>query len=112
MKNDKIETISLSRIQTTLTRSDVQTARAALSFALGATMTISGKVEKRVKREGLCRLVVNPDSATMRVIADCKGDEASVISRGIRKGSNVTIHGNLQSFGNHSVCLADCRMDK
>jgi primosomal replication protein N len=110
MKQKKIQTIGLATIQTTVSDSDIETARTALCFALGATMAITGRVEKRVKRNELCKLLINPDNATMRVIADCKGDEASVISRGIRKGTNVTIHGKLQSFGSQAVCLRDCRL--
>jgi primosomal replication protein N len=112
MKQKKIKTISLSRIQTTTRNSDIETARTALSFALGATMTVTGKVEKRVKRNELCKLLINPNNATMQVIADCKTDEASVITRKIRKNSNVTIHGKLLSFGSQSVCLTDCRIEK
>jgi hypothetical protein len=111
MKQKKIETISLSRIQTSVTRSDIETARQSLAFAIGASVDVSGVVLKRVKRSGECKLIINPDNAAMRVIADCKGDEETVITRKIRKRSNVSITGKLQSFGNQSVCLSDCRLD-
>jgi hypothetical protein len=111
MKQKKIQTIGLATIQTTVGNSDIETARAALCFALGATMAITGRVEKRVKRNELCKLLINPDNATMQVIADCKADEKNVIGRKIRKNSNVSITGKLLSFGNQSVCLADCRLD-
>ncbi len=112
MKQKKIQTIGLATIQTSVTRSDVQTARAALSFAIGASVDVSGVVLKRVKRNGECKLVINPDNTPgLTVFADCKADEQTVITRKIRKGSTVTLHGKLQSFGNQSVCLADCRLD-
>jgi aspartyl/asparaginyl-tRNA synthetase len=110
MKQKKIQTIGLSTIETTVSNSDIETARTALSFALGASMTITGRVEKRVKRNELCKLLINPDNATMQVIADCKVDEQIVISRKIRKGSTVTLHGRLLSFGANAVCLSDARL--
>jgi hypothetical protein len=112
MKQKKIKTIGLATIQTTVSNSDIETARTALCFALGATMAITGRVEKRVKRNELCKLLVNTDNATMRVIADLKADENTVIGRKIRKGHTVTLHGRLLSFGSQSVCLTDCRIEK
>jgi hypothetical protein len=91
---------------------DLQTARDSLAFAVGATVSASGVVLKRVKRSGECKLVIQPAGATMQVIADCKSDERRVISRKIRKRTNVSIVGKLQSFGSQSVCLADCRIEK
>jgi hypothetical protein len=110
MKQKKIETISLSRIQTSVTRSDIETARQSLAFAIGASVDVSGVVLKRVKRSGECKLIINPDNAAMQIIADCNADEASIIGRKIRKRSNVSITGKLLSFGNQSVCLADCHL--
>jgi primosomal replication protein N len=112
MKKQKIKTFGLAAIQTSVALSDIETARHSLAFAVGATLTITGKVEKRVKRNEQCKLVVNPDNATMQVIADCKGDEQTVITRKIRKNSKVSIVGKLQSFGSRSVCLTDCRIEK
>ncbi len=110
MKQKKIETISLSRIQTSVTRSDIETARQSLAFAIGATVGASGVVLKRVKRNGECKLVIAPDNVQLTVFADCLIDAETIITRKIRKNSNVSITGKLQSFGNQSVCLADCRL--
>jgi hypothetical protein len=110
MEKQKIKTISLSRIQTSVTRSDIETARQSLAFAVGASVDVSGVVLKRVKRSGECKLIINPDNAAMQIIADCKGDEETVIARKIRKRAKVSIIGKLQSFGNQSVCLADCHL--
>jgi primosomal replication protein N len=108
----QIKTIGLGIIQTSVTRSDIETARQSLTFAIGASVDVSGVVLKRVKRSGECKLLINPDNATMQIIADCKGDEQTVISRKIRKKSKVSITGKLLSFGASSVCLIDCRLDK
>ncbi len=110
MRKPKIETIGLATIQTTVSNTDIETARTALCFALGASITITGRVEKRVKRNELCKLIINPDNAAMQIIADCKGDESSVISRKIRKGSLVSVRGKFQTFGALAVCLTDCRL--
>jgi hypothetical protein len=111
MVKQKMETISLSRIQTSLTQSDVQTARAALSFAVGATVDVSGKVEKFVKRDGLCKLVIESDNTPGFVIfADCLKDAENYTKLHIRKGSVVSVRGRLHSFGGRAVCLSDCRL--
>jgi primosomal replication protein N len=110
MRKQKIKTIGLTAIEMSVTGADIETARAALCFAVGATVNVTGKVEKRVRRSELCKLVINPNNATMRVFADCKADEQSVIKRGLRKGSTVSVVGNLQSFGSSAVCLSDCRL--
>jgi len=49
MRKSKIETFGLTAIQTSVSNSDIETVRTALCFAVGANMTITGKVEKRVK---------------------------------------------------------------
>jgi DNA-binding GntR family transcriptional regulator len=110
MKQKKIETIGLATIQTSVTRSDIETARQSLAFAIGASVDVSGVVLKRVKRSGECKLIINPDNAAMQIIADCKGDEETLITRKIRKRAKVSITGKLQSFGANAVCLADCRL--
>jgi primosomal replication protein N len=111
MKKPKLETFGLTAIQTVLSNAtDLQTARDSLAFAIGATVGASGVVLKRVKRNEQCKLVIAPDNVQLTVFADCKGDEETVITRKTRKGSTVTLHGKLQSFGYQSVCLADCRL--
>jgi RPA family protein len=111
MKKPKLETFGLSAIQTVLSNAaDIETARQSLAFAVGATVGVSGVVLKRVKRNEQCKLVIAPDNVQLTVFADCTADEASVISRKIRKNSNVSITGKLQSFGYQSVCLSDCRL--
>ncbi len=113
MKKPKLETFGLTAIQTVLSNAtDLQTARDSLAFAIGATVGASGIVQKVVKRNGACKLVIAPDSVQLTVFADCLIDAENIIKRKIRKNSNVSIVGKLQSFGNQSVCLADCRIEK
>ncbi len=112
MKKPKIEKFGLAAIQTVLSNSDIETARKSLAFAVGAAVDISGTVQKRVKREGQCKLVIEPGASVpgFIVFADCRADEKTVISRKIRKGSSVRVKGKLLTFGASAVCLSDCRL--
>jgi hypothetical protein len=112
MRKIKIETIGLGTIQTSVTRSDIETARKSLAFAIGASVDVSGVVLKRIKRNDQCKLFIAVDNARLAVFADCASDVQNVISRKIRKRSKVSITGKLQSFGSQSVCLSDCRIEK
>ncbi len=112
MRKPKIDTIGVGTIQTSVTRSGIETARKSLAFAVGASVDVSGVVLKRVKRSGECKLIINLDNAAMQIIADCLIDAENVISRKIRKKSRVSITGKLQTFGYQSVCLSDCRLRK
>jgi hypothetical protein len=111
MKKPKLEKFGLAAIQTVLTNADIETARKSLAFAVGASVDVSGKVLKRVKRDG-CKLVIEPGASVpgFIVFADCRTDEKAVISRKIRKGSFVSIRGKFQMFGASAVCLSDCRL--
>jgi hypothetical protein len=72
---------------------------------------ISGKVQKVVKREGQCKLVIQPgDVPGFIVFADCLSDAETVIKRKIRKGSSVRVKGKLQTFGASAVNLSGCRL--
>ncbi len=111
MKKPKLEKFGLAAIQTVLTNADIETARKSLAFAVGASVDISGKVQKRVKREGECKVVIEPgDVLGFIVFADCRTDEKAVISRKIRKGSSVRVKGKLLTFGASAVCLSGCRL--
>jgi hypothetical protein len=112
MKKLKIEKFGLAVIQTILTNADIETARKSLAFAVGASVDISGTVQKLVKREGQCKLVIEPGVSVpgFVVFADCRTDEKAVISRKIRKGSFVSIRGKFQTFGASAVCLSGCRL--
>ncbi len=112
MKKPKLEKLGLTAIQQVLTNTDIETARKSLAFAVGASVDISGTVQKLVKREGECKLVIEPGASVpgFIVFADCRTDEKAVISRKIRKGSFVSIRGKFQTFGASAVCLSDCRL--
>jgi hypothetical protein len=112
MGKGKIEKFGLKAIADAVKGSDVLTARDSLSQLVGAAVEVSGKVRKRVKREGQCKLVIESgDVPGFVVFADCRRDEKVVISRKIRKGSLVSVRGKLQTFGDRAVCLSDCRLE-
>jgi hypothetical protein len=109
MKKGTLERFLVNAIKAAVTDSDLQTARNSLVFAVGSAVDVSGKVLKRVKREGQCKLVIQPDNAPgFIVFADCRTDEKAVIARKIRKGSLASVRGRLHSFGGRAVCLSDC----
>jgi hypothetical protein len=111
MKKPKLEKFGLAAIQTVLTNTDVDTARKSLAFAVGASVDISGIVQKVVRRDNQCKLVIVPgDVPGFVVFADCRTDEKAVISRKIRKGSSVRVKGKLLTFGASAVCLSGCRL--
>ncbi len=111
MGKGTIEKFGLRAIADALEGSDVATARDSLSELVGAAVEVSGKVQKRVKREGQCKLVIQPDDESGFVVfADCWSDAETVRNSKIRKGSVVRIKGKLQSFGASAVCLSDCRL--
>jgi hypothetical protein len=107
----RIDKFSLQAIADVLSGSDLPSARLRLSFAVGSLLEVSGKVLKCAKREGLCRLVIEPgDVPGFVCFADCLSDALMVKARKIRKGSLVSVRGKLQSFGASAVCLGDCRL--
>jgi hypothetical protein len=88
-------------------------SKSPLPFKIGAVLDIAGKVQKVVKRDGQCKLVIEPGNAPGFVVfADCLSDADTVRNSKIRKGSSVTIQGKLQSYGSRAVCLSDCRLQK
>ncbi len=111
VKKGTIERFGLKAIADALDGSDVATARDRLSQVVGAAVEVSGKVQKRVKRDGLCRLVIEPgDVPGFVVFADCRTDAETVTNSKIRKGLSVSVRGKFQTFGALAVCLTDCRL--
>jgi hypothetical protein len=112
MGKGTVEKFGLKAIADALRGSDVQTARESLSQLVGAVMEVSGKVQKRVKRDGQCKLVIEPGASVpgFVVFADCLTDAETVRNSKIRKGSSVRVKGKLQTFGASAVCLSDCRL--
>jgi ribosome-associated protein YbcJ (S4-like RNA binding protein) len=102
MSKPKIETFGLTAIQTVLSNAtDLQTARKSLAFAVGAAVDVLGKVQKVVKRNGQCKLVIEPGASVpgFVVFADCISDAETVRNSKIRKGSLVSVRGKFQTFG-------------
>ncbi len=85
--------------------------KSPLPFVVGAVLDIAGKVQKVVKRDGQCKLIIEPgDAPGFVVFADCTSDADTVRNSKIRKGSSVTVRGKFQSYGAAAVCLSDCRL--
>ncbi len=114
MRKGTVEKFTLAAIADALERgSDVATARDRLSQVVGAVVDVSGTVQKRVKRDGQCKLVIEPgDVPGFVVFADCLKDAETVTNSKIRKGSSVRVKGKFQTFGAAAVCLSDCRLQQ
>jgi hypothetical protein len=112
MGKGKFERFSLAAVADALDGSDVETARRSLSQLFGAVVEVSGTVQKRVRREGECKLVIEPGASVpgFVVFADCQPDAEKVRARKIRKGSVVSVRGKFETFGAAAVCLSDCRL--
>ncbi len=112
MGKGTVEKFGLKAIADAVRGSDVQVARDRLSQVVGAAVEVSGTVLKRVRREGECKLVIEPgaDVPGFVVFADCRADAEKVRARKIRKGSLVRVKGKFQTFGAAAVCLSDCRL--
>jgi hypothetical protein len=107
----KLEKFTLSTIAKAVGGLDLKEARLSLSAAVGARVDVFGKVEKVVKRDGKCRLVIQPgDVPGFVVFADCSGELENLVKLRIRKGSSVRVKGKFQTFGAAAVCLSDCRL--
>ncbi len=111
MGRGKIEKFGLEAIADALEGSDVATARDGLSELVGAAVEVSGTVQKRVKRDGQCKLVIEPDASASGfvVFADFSEKSETLKKAKIRKGSRVSVRGKFQTFGASAVCLSDCR---
>jgi hypothetical protein len=107
-----VKKFGLKAIADAVRGSDVLTARDGLSQLVGAVVEVSGKVQKRVKRDGQCKLVIEPGASVpgFVVFADCWSDAETVRNSKIRKGSSVRVKGKFQTFGASAVCLSDCRL--
>ncbi len=112
MGKGTVEKFGLRAIADALDGSDVATARDSLSQLVGAVVEVSGKVQKRVKRDGRCKLVIEPGASVpgFVVFADCRADAETVRNSKIRKGSVVSVRGKFETFGALAVCLTDCRL--
>jgi hypothetical protein len=111
MGKGKLERFTLAAVADALDGSDIATARRSLSAVVGAVVEVTGTVQKRVKRDGQCKLVIQPgDVPGFVVFADCEADAEKLRKAKIRKGSVVSVRGNFQTFGASAVCLSDCRI--
>ena len=78
-------------------------------LAKGALLRISGPVQKVVKRDDQCKLVIRSLNPAGKIIfADCYRIRDLIAACKIRKGSVVAVQGKVSSFGSGAVCLSDC----
>jgi hypothetical protein len=114
MGKGTIERFGLKAIADALARAaDMQSARENLSQLVNSAVEVSGTVLKRVKRDGQCKLVIQPgDVPGFVVFADCQTDAETVTNSKIRRGSLVSVRGKFQTFGTLAVCLSDCRLQQ
>jgi hypothetical protein len=114
MGKGTVERFTLAAVADALDGSDVATARDRLSAVVGAVVEVSGTVQKRVKRDGQCKLVIEPgaDVPGFVVFADCWSDAEKLRKAKIRKGSSVSVRGKFETFGAAAVCLSDCRLQQ
>ena len=111
MGKGTVEKFGLKAIADAVSGSGVLAARDSLSQVVGAAVEVSGTVQKRVRREGECKLVIEPgDVPGFVVFADCRSDAENLTKLHIRKGSLVSVRGKFQTFGAKAVCLSDCRL--
>jgi hypothetical protein len=112
MGKGTVERFGLKVIADALARAaDVESARENLSELVNSVVEVSGTVQKLVKRDGQCKLVIEPgDVPGFVVFADCQPDAEKVRARKIRKGSSVSVRGKFETFGAAAVCLSDCRL--
>jgi hypothetical protein len=112
MGKGKFKRFSLAAIADALRGSDVQSAREDLSQLVNSVVEVSGTVLKRVKRDGQCKLVIEPGASVpgFVVFADFSEKSETLKKAKIRKGSSVSVRGKFQTFGALAVCLSDCRL--
>lgn len=113
MRKGTIEKFSLKAIAGAVSRSDLSAVRDALSGMIGAVLDASGRVQKVVKREGQCKLVIEPgDVPGFVVYASFPGGFENLRKPKIRKGSAVSVRGRLASFGTSAICLDGCKLQQ
>jgi viroplasmin and RNaseH domain-containing protein len=113
MGNGTLEKFTLTTIAKAVSGSGVSKAREDLSELVNSAVEVLGTVQKRVKRDGQCKLVIQPgDVPGFVVFADCQTDAETVTNSKIRRGSLVSVRGKFQTFGTLAVCLSDCRLQQ
>jgi ribosome-associated protein YbcJ (S4-like RNA binding protein) len=92
-------------------QTNARQVKSILAFPVGSVLDVRGKVQKVVKRDGQCKLVIEPENAPEFVVfANCSADVETVRARKIRKGTSVLVRGQFASYGSKAVCLIDCRL--
>ncbi len=96
MGKGTVERFGLKAIADAVRGSGVAEARDRLLSVVGAVVEVSGTVQKRVRREGECKLVIEPGASVpgFVVFADCLSDAENLTKLHIRKGSSVRVKGS------------------
>lgn len=114
MKPKIQKTVTLDEIICVLGTRSLAEARDGLCGSTVSIMTVSGKVEKLIKRRGGVRLFVKPvqpeSGRQIMLFAefDDVAEQKRVIEAGIRKNSMVSFTGKFQTFGEAAVNINDC----
>ncbi len=91
----------------------IHLVKSPLPFVVGAVLDVAGKVQKVVRRDGQCKLIVEPGNAPGFVVfADCPGELENLTKLNIRKGSLVSVRGKFLSYGARAVCLSECKLEQ
>lgn len=96
---------------TTTNLTDIVGAREHLKHLIGRKVIVRGAtVLKKITRHEHLKLFIAPGDSRLTVFAEfTSAKEAKRVSeRKIRKSSNVSVIGELVSFGRMSVCLNNC----
>ena len=109
----QLRTITLDELLATLQANDLLKAWRTLSSRTGARLTIAGKIEKVIKRDGLKVLLIPEglaDGCTFSLFAkfDRQAERDRFKSLKLRKGKFITLAGELRSFGYQAANLTDC----
>jgi hypothetical protein len=106
MRKPKVK-FSIQTIKNALCASDLQTARAGLSFAIGANVEVCGRVLKVVRREVRYKLIIETvEDTDLTIFANFSRAQ----KKNLRKNAAVLVRGKFQSFGLSAVCLSECEL--
>lgn len=92
---------------------DLAGVREQLKHFIGQRIIIHGApVLKKITRHEHLKLFIAPGDSPLTVFAEfTEAKEAKrLLERKIRKSSNISVIGELVSFGRLSVCLNNCRL--
>lgn len=111
------QTITLETILETLDSHDLDEAREILYTRQGARISISGTVEKVIKRHGGLKLYLKPDGLpegrNFMIYADFtdEREQERVITAKVKKHSQIAFTGDFNTVGFMAITLNYCRIN-